>query len=187
MTHHAPPRSRRMLPLSTRPPSHTGPRSCSSPPSPSRRSSGPASACSVIIRPSEGASGGIDESIVVRRDHGPWHLPRHLRDARHVRPRLGPRGRLSDQYRWFVESVYVLISLPLSQRSFGSRMGDLRPAHPTHQARRRAFSRKWPMRKMFDAIFYLLRSGCQWRMLPREFPPWSTVHHYFRMWRLDGT
>jgi putative transposase len=43
------------------------------------------------------------------------------------------------------------------------------------------------MRKMFDAIFYLLRSGCQWRMLPREFPPWSTVHHYFRMWRLDGT
>jgi putative transposase len=43
------------------------------------------------------------------------------------------------------------------------------------------------MRKMLDAIFYLLRSGCQWRMLPREFPPWSTVHHYFRMWRLDGT
>jgi putative transposase len=48
-------------------------------------------------------------------------------------------------------------------------------------------SRKWPMRKMLNAIFYLLRSGCQWRMLPREFPPWSTVHHYFRMWRLDGT
>ena len=36
-------------------------------------------------------------------------------------------------------------------------------------------------------MFYLLRSGCQWRMLAREFPPWSTVHHYFRMWRLDGT
>jgi putative transposase len=30
-----------------------------------------------------------------------------------------------------------------------------------------------------------LRSGCQWRMLPREFPPWSTVHHYFRMWRKE--
>ena len=47
--------------------------------------------------------------------------------------------------------------------------------------------RKWPMRKILNAIFYLLRSGCQWRMLPREFPPWSTVHHYFRLWRLDGT
>jgi putative transposase len=43
------------------------------------------------------------------------------------------------------------------------------------------------MRKMLNAVFYLLRSGCQWRMLPREFPPWSTVHHYFRVWRLDGT
>ena len=47
--------------------------------------------------------------------------------------------------------------------------------------------RKWPMREILDAIFYLLRSGCQWRMLPRNFPPWSTVHHYFRLWRLDGT
>ena len=35
--------------------------------------------------------------------------------------------------------------------------------------------RKWPMRKILDSVFYLLRSGCQWRMLPREFPPWSTV------------
>jgi transposase len=41
------------------------------------------------------------------------------------------------------------------------------------------------MRKMLNAVFYLLRSGCQWRMLPREFPPWSTVHHYFRLWRKE--
>jgi putative transposase len=47
--------------------------------------------------------------------------------------------------------------------------------------------RKWPRRKILNAVFYLLRSGCQWRMLPREFPPWSTVHHYFRLWRIDGT
>jgi putative transposase len=47
--------------------------------------------------------------------------------------------------------------------------------------------RKWPMRRILNAVFYLSRSGCQWRMLPREFPPWSTVHHYFRLWRLDGT
>ncbi len=30
-------------------------------------------------------------------------------------------------------------------------------------------------------------SGCAWRLLPHEFPPWKTVHHYFRIWRLDGT
>ena len=47
--------------------------------------------------------------------------------------------------------------------------------------------RKWPMRNVLNAVSYLLRGGCQWRMLPSEFPPWSTVHHYFRMWHLDGT
>ena len=47
--------------------------------------------------------------------------------------------------------------------------------------------RKWPLHKTLNAVFYLSRSGCQWRMLQREFPPWSTVHHYFRRWRLNGT
>jgi putative transposase len=37
------------------------------------------------------------------------------------------------------------------------------------------------------AIFYVLRSGCSWRLLPRNFPPWKTVYHYFRAWRIDGT
>jgi putative transposase len=46
---------------------------------------------------------------------------------------------------------------------------------------------KWTRRQILDAIFYLVRSGCHWRLLPREFPPWKTVHHYFRAWRLDGT
>jgi putative transposase len=40
---------------------------------------------------------------------------------------------------------------------------------------------------MADAIFYVLRSGCAWRMLPDTFPPWSTVFSRFRRWRLDGT
>ncbi len=43
------------------------------------------------------------------------------------------------------------------------------------------------MRGLTNAIFYQNRSGCQWRMLPAEFGPWSTVHHYYRQWRLDGT
>jgi putative transposase len=42
-------------------------------------------------------------------------------------------------------------------------------------------------RAILDAIFYALRSGCSWRLLPRDFPPWKTVYHYFRQWRIDGT
>src|ERR687885_178753 len=44
-----------------------------------------------------------------------------------------------------------------------------------------------PVREIMNAIFYVLRSGCAWRLLPHEFPPWQTVYHYFRLWRLDGT
>lgn len=36
------------------------------------------------------------------------------------------------------------------------------------------------MREMINAIFYLQRSGCAWRLLPHEFPPWQTVYYYFR-------
>jgi len=43
------------------------------------------------------------------------------------------------------------------------------------------------IREILDAIFYVLRSGCAWRLLPNDFPPWKTVYHYFRLWRLDGT
>src|SRR5215212_7154310 len=42
-------------------------------------------------------------------------------------------------------------------------------------------------REILNAVFYLLKSGCAWRLLPHEFPPWKTVYHYFRLWRLDGT
>ncbi len=43
------------------------------------------------------------------------------------------------------------------------------------------------MRALVNAIFYLLQSGCQWNMLPREFPPPSTVHGYFKQFSSDGT
>jgi putative transposase len=43
------------------------------------------------------------------------------------------------------------------------------------------------LREILDAIFYILRSGCAWRLLPHDLPPWKTIHHYFRTWRLDGT
>lgn len=47
--------------------------------------------------------------------------------------------------------------------------------------------RRHPLRAIVNAIVYVARSGCAWRLLPREFPPWKTVYHYFRQWRVDGT
>ena len=47
--------------------------------------------------------------------------------------------------------------------------------------------RKTELRDVVDAIFYLLRTGCQWRYLPKDFPPKSTVWRYFDRWRHGGT
>ena len=43
------------------------------------------------------------------------------------------------------------------------------------------------VRQVVNAILYLVRTGCQWRSLPHDLPPWGTVHYYYRRWRLDGT
>jgi len=42
-------------------------------------------------------------------------------------------------------------------------------------------------RAILNGIFYLVRTGCPWRLVPWEFPPWKTVYHYVRTWRIDGT
>src|SRR5829696_5644434 len=47
--------------------------------------------------------------------------------------------------------------------------------------------RKTDLRDVTDAVLYVLRTGCQWRFLPRDFPPRSTVWRYFDEWRHDGT
>src|SRR6202167_4878815 len=47
--------------------------------------------------------------------------------------------------------------------------------------------RKTDLRDVVDAVFYLLRTGCQWRYLPKDFPPKSTVWRYFNQWRHNGT
>src|ERR671914_2371633 len=46
--------------------------------------------------------------------------------------------------------------------------------------------REVDLREVLDAIFYLLRTGCPWRLLPREFPPWQTVYYHFCRFRLSG-
>jgi putative transposase len=47
--------------------------------------------------------------------------------------------------------------------------------------------RKIDLRRVVDAIFYVSRSGCQYRMLPLDFPPWGSVYYYFAKWKKDGT
>ena len=43
------------------------------------------------------------------------------------------------------------------------------------------------VREVINGILYVLRSGCTWRMMPHDLPPWSTAWGYFRRWRKDGT
>jgi len=47
--------------------------------------------------------------------------------------------------------------------------------------------RSTDLRQVINGILYLVRTGCSWRMLPRDFPPWPTVHDYYRKYRHDGT
>jgi putative transposase len=46
--------------------------------------------------------------------------------------------------------------------------------------------RRWALRLLINAIFYVPRTGCAWRYLPREYPPWQTVYPTFHRWRLQG-
>jgi putative transposase len=58
-----------------------------------------------------------------------------------------------------------------------------------HQPARKGFGRPrtHDLREILNAVFYLLKSGCQWRLLPHDLPRWPTVYWYFRKWRIDGT
>jgi putative transposase len=46
--------------------------------------------------------------------------------------------------------------------------------------------RRYPLRAILNAIFYVLRTGCQWRAMPHDLPPWKTAYHYFWRWRQRG-
>ena len=52
---------------------------------------------------------------------------------------------------------------------------------------KRGRPKTYSSRQILNAIFYVLKSGCAWRLLPRDFPPWETVYWWFRRWRIDGT
>lgn len=46
--------------------------------------------------------------------------------------------------------------------------------------------RKHALRDIFNAILHVVKSGCQWRMLPVDFAPWNTVYFYYRKWKFEG-
>ena len=46
--------------------------------------------------------------------------------------------------------------------------------------------KKYELRGIINAILYITKSGCQWRMLPCDFAPWQSVYYYFRKWKRDG-
>ena len=59
-------------------------------------------------------------------------------------------------------------------------IADFFPAHPLGRPR------KWEMWQIVNAILYVVRTVCQWRMLPTNLPPWQTVYGYFRRWKKNG-
>ena len=78
----------------------------------------------------------------------------------------------------------------MERRAYPSDLSDaeyaiLAPYLPTPRPRGRPW--RWPLRALLDGIFYILRTGAQWRQLPHEYPPWPTVYWWFRRWRLDAT
>lgn len=58
---------------------------------------------------------------------------------------------------------------------------------PLFPPRKRMGRPPTPLRSLLNAIFYLVKSGCSWRLLPKSFPPWKTVFDRFRKWCRDGT
>jgi len=77
----------------------------------------------------------------------------------------------------------------MRRKSYPSDLSDeewakLKPHLPTHG---RGAPRRVNMREVINALRYLSRTGCQWRMLPHDLPPWEKVYYYFSQWRNDGT
>ncbi|MFE7245420.1 IS5 family transposase [Streptomyces sp. NPDC057580] len=63
----------------------------------------------------------------------------------------------------------------------------IRPLLPVRDLRKGGGVRKYGDRLILDSVFYVLRSGCQWRMLPHDLMPFDAAHRWFTKWRRDGT
>ncbi|MEO1765225.1 MAG: IS5 family transposase [Cyanobacteria bacterium J06629_18] len=62
----------------------------------------------------------------------------------------------------------------------------IKPMIPAERKGKRGKKREVDMREIVNAIFYILRAGCSWRMMPHDLPPWQTVYSYFRRWERKG-
>jgi transposase len=63
----------------------------------------------------------------------------------------------------------------------------LEPLMPVRDTRNGGAPRKYGDRLVLDAILFVLRSGCQWRMIPRDLLPWDAAYRWYRTWVTDGT
>jgi putative transposase len=80
-----------------------------------------------------------------------------------------------------MDTSHLLYASDLTDREWVLLEPLLPPESPVGRPRRHS------LRLILNAIFYELRTGGAWRFLPQEWPPWKTVYHYWRKWRLDGT
>jgi transposase len=63
----------------------------------------------------------------------------------------------------------------------------LQPLMPLRDPRKGGAARKYDDRLVLDAIFFVLRSGCQWRMIPQDLLPWDAAYRWYRTWSANGT
>lgn len=80
--------------------------------------------------------------------------------------------------------MVALISLPFPSDVSDREWAVLAPLLPSAKPGGRP--RTIQLRTIVNGIFYVVRTGCAWRYLPRTYGPWSTVYHYFRQWRTSG-
>jgi putative transposase len=89
-----------------------------------------------------------------------------------------------------VSTVYSLARREqMARRSYPTDLSDtewrlIDPHIPPHRSGGRPAIH--PRRELVNAMSYVLRTGCAWRLLPHDFPAWQTVYHYFRIWRDAG-
>src|SRR5260370_32637773 len=101
------------------------------------------------------------------------------RIARVVTTRAGLRGCLKSRLRVTDHRGVMPITIN-TDKLYDTDLTDAAWALMLPAARRGGRPRTTNIRAVLNAIFYLLRTGCQWRLLPPEFPVWSTVYLYFR-------
>jgi putative transposase len=78
-----------------------------------------------------------------------------------------------------VEKVYQSDLTEEEHNLFASILGNL-------ESQKTGAPRQWPLILIINAIMYVIRSGCQWRMLPSEFPPWQTIYYHYNKWSKTG-